>query len=90
MLPNGFAQPSPHVATPNDSCMSASLLRSGPFLYRQGDSAWMPNYAARALLAAAQVEDASVYPLLSQQCVKRVSVFLRVKGTNRNTNELCS
>jgi len=43
---------SPRAATGKLPCFSVSLPDVGTLSHFQGDSAWMPNSAARALLAA--------------------------------------
>jgi len=47
---NGFAQPSPLVATGDRLCKSVSLPNVESLTYEQGDSAWMPNSAASCVV----------------------------------------
>ena len=48
------ARPSPQVAKRDGSCMGFSLPDVGSLPNEQGDSAWMPNSAAGALLGGAR------------------------------------
>ena len=74
---NGFALPSPLAATTNRPGMSFSLPNVGSLPDVQGDSAWMPNSAACALLGCAQGN----YALTTCSCGKTAD------KNNNNTDE---